>query len=97
MKEDKGSLCVPDNSRATPWPVLDTAVARCIDAMVNKCLGAPHTPSLPEKMTSEYTQGCTLLIRARGASREASWRRRGTISVSGGHMVGDVGSGLGNR
>ena len=59
-KEDRELLRAADHFRAMPWPVLVTAAARCIAAMANKCLGAPHTPSLPAKSASDYSQGCHL-------------------------------------
>ena len=53
--------------------------------MVNKCLGAQHTPSLPENPTSDYSQGCPLAIQHCGAGREASCRYHVTISVDASH------------
>ena len=85
MKGGQGSLRVADRFRVTPWPPLATAAARYIVAMANKYLGAPHTPSLPANTTSIFSQGFPRATRRRGAGREASWWRRGTVSVGGGH------------
>ena len=72
------------------------AAAQCINAMVKKCCGAPHTPLLPAIMTSEYTQAVSYLFDVVGLVE----RHHGGAAApfpSAAAMVRDVGSGLGRK